>query len=156
MSAEEQTRHPKGKHRYRSVVEGMELANEFARSGQGITEFARQRGVSFNMVKYWSMRARQLASASSSDLVQVGEMSVSGILETGSPTGPASAQPVVVPVPPVVPPVAPVPRLPSPAVATSPPMIEVRLPNGLSIGISAGFSPQVLAQVIACVGGRPC
>lgn len=146
MSAEEQARHPKGKHRYRSVVEGMGLANEFARSGQSITEFARQRGVSFNMVKYWSMRARQLASASSSDLVQVGEVSVSGILEAVSPAKPVSADPVVPPMP----------RLPARVVTASPPTIEVRLPNGMSIGIGAGFSPQVLAQVIACVGGRPC
>lgn len=152
MSAEEQARHPKGKHRYRSVVEGMELANEFARSGQSITEFARQRGVSFNMVKYWSMRARQLASASSSDLVQVGEVSASGILEAVSPAAAASAEPVVAPVPPV----AAVPRLLSRVVTASPPTIEVRLPNGMSIGIGAGFSPQMLAQVIACVGGQPC
>ena len=71
---------------------------------------------------------------------------MSGMLEAVSPAEPASAEPVV----------APMPRLPARVVTASSPTIEVRLPNGMSIGIGAGFSPEVLAQVIACVGGRPC
>lgn len=150
MSSED-PRHPPGKHRYRSVVEGMALANEFARSRQSISEFARQRGVSFNMVKYWSTRARRLAAASASDLVQVAQVTPSGDVERVATSEPAVRQPEA-PVPPAPP------RLPAPVAVPPPssPTIEVRLPNGVSIGIGAGFSPQVLAQVIACVGGRPC
>jgi len=51
-------------HGYTSVVDGFALANDFVRSRQSMSEFARQRGVSFSMVRYWSIRARQLSSAS--------------------------------------------------------------------------------------------
>jgi hypothetical protein len=131
--------HPQGKHRYTSVVEGIALANDFTRSRLPMSEFARQRGVSFNMVKYWSTRARQLAAASGPALVEVATMSATGVIEPSRPALPAS---------------------PSPAPAVSPmssaTSIEVRLPNGVRIGVAAGFSAEVLSQVIACVSGRPC
>lgn len=136
--------HPQGKHRYTSVVEGVALANDFARSRQSMSNFARQRGVSFSMVKYWSARARHLAASSAPDLVQVAELTPSGAIV---PVVPRSALPA-----PVTPKDAPVP----PSLPSAPPMIEVRLPNGVRIGVGAGFSPQALAEVIACVGGRPC
>jgi hypothetical protein len=147
MNASPGPRHLAGKHRYTSVVDGIALANDFVRSRQSMSEFARQRGVSFNMVRYWSIRARQLSSASEPGLVQVAEVSSTGVIEPVSP-------PVVsTPAP------APPPSLPSMAVtkpASSSPTIEVRLPGGVSIAVGAGFSPAVLSQVIACLGGRSC
>ena len=135
-------RHPQGVHRYRSVVEGMELANAHARSQLSMAEFARQQGVSFRMVKYWTGRSRQLAVASSPDLVQVAEVSPSGRIE------PMAQRPT---------PALPAPVTAAPAVAGAPPTIEVRLPNGVRIAIGAGFSPEALTQVIACVGrGSAC
>lgn len=135
--------HPQGKHRYTSVVEGVALANDFARSRQSMSDFARQRGVSFSMVKYWSARARQLAASSAPELVQVAELTTSGAIVPVLPRAslPAPVSPMAAPAPPTL---------------ASPPMIEVRLPNGVRIGVGAGFSPQALAEVIACVGGRPC
>ena len=138
--------HAQGKHRYTSVVEGVALANDFAASRLTMSEFARQRGVSFNMVRYWSSRARQLATASAPALVQVGEISPSGAV--------ASAN--VPSAPPTVAPDAAVSRLPAVALGSAVPAIEVRLPNGVRIGIGAGFSPHVLAQVISCLGAQPC
>ena len=139
------TSHIAGKHRYTSVVDGIALANDFALSRQTMSEFARQRGVSFSMVRYWSIRARRLASASEPSLIQVAEVSSAGAIEPVSP--------------PQEPTPAPVPRPPSMAVmkpASSSPTIEVRLPSGVSIAVGAGFSPAVLSQVIACLGGRSC
>ena len=143
-------RHLAGKHRYTSVVDGIALANDFVRSRQSMSEFARSRGVSFNMVRYWSIRARQLASASEPGLVQVAEVSSTGALEPVSPP--------VVSTPAPAPPPA-LPSLPSTTVTKPAPSsltIEVRLPGGVSIAVGAGFSPTVLSQVIACLGGRSC
>jgi len=138
--------HPRGHHRYQSVVDGIALANAFARSRLTISAFAREQGVSFRMVKYWSTRARQLAAASSPDLVQVAEVSAGGVI---TPVTPAAVPALPAPT-----------RAPSPtpgASSTAPPVIEVRLPNGVRIGVGAGFSPEMLAQVIACVGsGASC
>ncbi len=144
--------HPPGKQRYTSVVEGMELANEFARSRLSVSEFARQRGVSSQMVRYWCGRARRLAAAAKPDLVQVAELSASGVIKPmpqvpalpAPMTRPATIAPLSMPQPSAMPPTA------------APPTIELRLPNGLRIGIGVGFSPEVLSQVIACVGGRSC
>jgi len=147
MSTSPSPRHVAGKHRYTSVVDGVALANDFVRSRQSMSEFARQRGVSFSMVRYWSIRARQLSSASEPGLVQVAEVSSTGAIE------PVSVQEVPGPTP------AQPPSLPSMAVtklASSSPTIEVRLPGGVSIAVGAGFSPAVLSQVIACLGGRSC
>jgi hypothetical protein len=148
MSTSPGPRHIAGKHRYTSVVDGIALANDFARSRQTMSEFARQRGVSFSMVRYWSIRARRLASASEPGLVQVAEVSLAGAIKPVAP--PQEPTPLPAPRPP---------SLPSMAVmkpAPSSPTIEVRLPGGVSIAVGAGFSPAVLSQVIACLGGRPC
>ena len=142
------TSHIAGKHRYTSVVDGIALANDFARSRQTMSEFARQRGVSFSMVRYWSIRARRLASASEPGLIQVAEVSSAGAIEPVSP--PPEPTPASSPRPPSLPPMA----VMKPASLS--PTIEVRLPSGVSIAVGAGFSPAVLSQVIACLGGRSC
>ena len=132
--------HPPGKHRYRSVIEGMELANDFASSRLTISAFARERGVSCRMVQYWTRRARRLAAESSPDAVQVATVGSDGSVVPIQPQ-PAAAvitAALTTPLPPV-----------------AAPMIEVRLPNGVRIAVAAGFSPEVLTQVIACLG-RPC
>lgn len=146
MSTSPGPRHLVGKHRYTSVVDGIALANDFVRSRQSMSEFARSRGVSFNMVRYWSIRARQLSSASEPDLVQVAEVSSTGAIEPVVPTPEPSPTP------------SPPPSLPSTVTKPIPssPTIEVRLPGGVSIAVGAGFSPAVLSQVIACLGGRSC
>jgi hypothetical protein len=147
MNASPGPRHLAGKHRYTSVVDGIALANDFVRSRQSMSDFARQRGVSFSMVRYWSIRARQLSSASEPGLVQVAEVSSTGAIEPVSPPVVASATS------------APSPSLPSTTLtkpAPASPTIEVRLPGGVSIAVGAGFSPAVLSQVIACLGGRSC
>jgi len=146
-------RHPQGKQRYRSVVEGVALANEFYSSRMSMSEFARQRGVSVRMVTYWSSRARQLAAATASDLVQIAEIDAKGGITPVSQGMPALPAPAPAPAP------APVPvpmATPAPLPVSGPTMIEVRLPNGVRLGVGAGFSPVALAQVIACLGGRSC
>ena len=128
--------------RYRSVVEGVELANEFTRSRMTAAEFARQRGVTVRMITYWTKRARLLAAATSPDLVQIAEIAAPG----GNETPPAeAASPATAMIP-----------ASSPSALAAHPTIEVRLPNGVRIGVAAGFSPAILAQVVACLGGRPC
>ncbi len=133
---------PPSTQRYRTVVEGVELANEFTRSRMTVTEFARQRGVTVRMITYWTKRARLLAAATSPDLVQVAEIGETGAI---APL-PAEAIPSAHAIIPVSTPAAPM----------AGPTIEVRLPSGVRIGVAAGFSPVVLAQVVACLGGRPC
>ena len=59
MYAEIEPRKPQGKHFYRSVVGGVAMANEFLASRLGMSEFARQKGISYAMVKYWAKRARE-------------------------------------------------------------------------------------------------
>lgn len=128
--------------RYRTVVEGVELANEFARSRLTASEFARQRGVTVRMVTYWTKRARLLAAATSPDLVQVAEIGGTGAIAP-LPAEAAPAAPALIPMSPSAAPMAPT-------------TIEVRLPSGVRIGVAAGFSPAVLAQVVACLGGGAC
>lgn len=117
----------------------MDLANEFTRSRLTISEFARQRGVSYRMVQYWTRRARRLATESSPAAVQVATVGADGsVTPIQSQSEPAVITAITKPMPPV-----------------AAPTIEVRLPNGVRIGVAAGFSPEVLTQVIACLG-RPC
>ncbi len=139
-------RHPRGKHRYHSVVDGIELANDYERSRLPISEFARQRGVSFRMVKYWSTRARRLATSSSSDFVQVGAVTAPmAVPQTAADRPALPALPAPITLSPTAEPVA------------GPPTIEVRLPNGIRVAIGPGFSSEVLTQVIACLGrGGSC
>lgn len=59
------TNHRQGVHRYRNVTDGVAMANEYLSSRLSVSEFARQKGVSFTMVKYWCACARQLAAAAS-------------------------------------------------------------------------------------------
>lgn len=132
--------HPPGKHRYRSVVEGMDLANDFASSRLTISAFARERGVSCRMVQYWTRRARRLATESSPGAVQVATVGSDGSVVPDP--SPSTAAVITATSTAHLPPVA-------------APTIEVRLPNGVRIGVAAGFSPEVLTQVIACLG-RPC
>lgn len=139
MTDEMQHRH--GVHRYRNVTEGVAMANEYLSSRLSMSEFARQKGVSFKMVKYWSTRARQLAAsaqaaapAPSGHLVPIGTMDdAHGIVIAGSSA--------TSPIPP------PVPAPPSP--------IEVHLPSGVRVSVGPGFSPELLRSVIACLG-QPC
>jgi hypothetical protein len=133
---------PPSTHRYRTVVEGVELANEFMRSRMTVTEFSRQRGVTVRMVTYWTKRARLLAAATSADLVQVAEIGEGGAIEPLAGKVAVTGTAVI--------------QASSPAVSSASPMIEVRLPSGVRIGVAAGFSPTVLAQVVACLGGPSC
>jgi hypothetical protein len=139
----EPSSYPQGKHRYRSVAEGMAMAQAYLRSGLGQAEFARQHGVSLRMVKYWSGRARQLAVASETVappsavtplLEHVGNVEPGGVVRIGAET--------------------PAPPSPPPREAGT---IEVRLSRGLTIGVTPGFSPTLLRQIVACLDGdRAC
>jgi hypothetical protein len=134
-----------GKPKYLTVVEGFALANDLVKSRQTVAEFARQRGVTTRMVQYWAGRARELAEKNTPNLVQVAEISQSGVMVPVSPPAqlPATLRPQLAAV--------------ISAQLTSPlPVIEVQLKNGIRIGIGAGFSPEVLKQVISCLGGTLC
>jgi hypothetical protein len=134
-----------GKPKYLTVVEGFVLANDLVKSRQTVREFARQRGVTTRMVQYWAGRARELAEKNTPNLVQVAEISPSGAMIQVSPPSQLPA--------------APRPQLAgviSAPLTSSPPVIEVQLKNGIRIGIGAGFSPEVLVQVISCLGGTQC
>jgi|LakMenEpi03Aug12_release.lakeMendotaPanAssembly.Ray.scaffolds.fasta_scaffold316379_2 hypothetical protein len=130
---------PHGVHRYRSVTEGVAMANEYLSSRLSISEFARQKGVSFKMVKYWTARARRLAAEAGQgspsqmeprDLVAVGSVDEHGVMEP--------AAPVPAPL-----------RVDAPA---APAAIEIHLGNGVRIAVGPGFSPEVLRSVVACLG----
>ncbi|MBV9542411.1 MAG: hypothetical protein JO167_14205 [Alphaproteobacteria bacterium] len=128
-----------GKHRYRSVAEGMAMAQAYLRSGQGMSQFARENGITQRMVMYWSTRARQLASASETATAQPVSPPllehVGSVDERGCITTPEAA----------------------PAAPKKEAAIEVRLSNGARIAVKAGFSPARLRQVIACLeGGGAC
>lgn len=157
MSAEIEPRTPQGKHFYRSVVGGVATANEFLASRLGMSEFARQKGISYAMVKYWVKRARELSQAAVASpissasavpaergLVEVASVSASGDIELSAAvlTPPAEPVSLVRTVPP----------------STVPPAIEVRLGNGVNIAVGSGFSPEVLRAVVSCLAerGRPC
>lgn len=147
MSAGTERRTFQGKHFYRSVVDGVGMANEYLASRLGMAEFARHKGLSYAMVKYWVRRARELSQAaaspvrgsgsSSSDggLIEVASVSASG--EVGPPTT-ALAKPTE--------------SVHGPS--HPPPSIEVRLGNGVRIAVGAGFSPEVLRAVVSCLVER--
>jgi hypothetical protein len=133
------TPHPCGKHRYQTVAEGMAMAQAFLRSGLNISDFARQQGVSFRMVKYWSGRARQLAtasevaSASPPLLEHVAAVDAHGGI-TITEDSPKRQRTV-------------------PDTAC----IEVHLRRGLRISVTPGFSPALLRQIVSCLeGDSPC
>jgi transposase-like protein len=121
------------------VAEGMAMAQAYLRSGLGQAEFARQHGITLRMVKYWSGRARQLAVASESAapapcatplLEHVGHVEAGGAVTIGA-DAPKTAAPVL----------------------RDPATIEVRLARGLTIAVTAGFSPVLLRQIVACLDG---
>lgn len=132
---------PQGKHRYRSVAEGMAMAQAFLRSGLCQTEFARQHGITLRMVKYWSGRARQLAMASEAAvacptpplLEHVAGVDDGGRITTNDDS--------------------PLPPVPVPIRCNGTAAIEVRLTRGLSIAVTPGFSPALLRQIVACLDG---
>ncbi len=134
--------HPHGVHRYRSVTEGVAMANEYLSSRLSISEFARQKGISYKMVKYWAARARQLASESDQrvpqplghrDLVAIGSVDERGTIEAVVPS-PAAPPPLRV------------------DVSAAPAAIEIHLGNGVRVAVGPGFSPEVLRSVVACLG----
>jgi hypothetical protein len=120
----------------------MAMAQACLRSGLGQAEFARQHGITLRMVKYWSGRARQLAVASETVaapvppllLEHVGHVEAEGVVTVGAEA----------------------PKCPAP-VLRDPATIEVRLARGLTIAVTAGFSPALLRQLVACLDGdRSC
>lgn len=113
-------RHPQGRRRYQNVVEGCAMAAEFRRSGLTVAEFSRQKGVSRKMIMYWAGRERELAASRPQELVQV----------------PAVAAP------------SPAPALPADAASFARAAIEVRLPNGVTIGVCVGFDASLLRDVV--------
>lgn len=144
----DEVKHRHGVHRYRNVTDGVAMANEYLSSRLSVSEFARQKGVSFKMVKYWCARARQLAAAASAStpppmrpchLVPIGTIDENHAIIV-------SEQPTEEPARPAAPPPAPPPP-PSP--------IEVHLPSGVRVSVGPGFSPETLRSVIACLG-QPC
>jgi len=144
MSQSESTppKHPAGKHRYKSVIDGCAMVAQFRRSGLTIGEFTRQTGISRRMVDYWTRRERELARTVSSGFVEV------------TPAIPAAA-PLALP--------APAPSQAEPAVVAAPSRpatgsasIEIRLPGGPVIAVGADFDPGLLRAVIACLGSTSC
>lgn len=123
------------------------MANEYLSSRLSVSEFARQKGVSFKMVKYWCARARQLAAAASASTLppmRPGHLVPIGTIDENHAIM-VSEQPAEEQALPAAPPPAPPP--PSP--------IEIHLPNGVRVSVGPGFSPELLRSVIACLG-QPC
>ncbi len=143
MAATNDTDHPPGKHRYRSVTDGVAMAQAFIDSGLGISAFARQYGVSARMVKYWSSRAQMLATASEATAASSPPLlehvaSVDG--ETMLPLPcPATSQPE-----------------PQPSVVPEPGRIEITMPGGTRLVVTGSVSPVLLRQAVLCLSGGPC
>ena len=118
-----------GRHRYRSVIEGCEMAAEFRRSGMTMAEFARQKGLSRRTVMYWHVRERELAQTTQAGFVEL----------SGTPASPKA--------------------LPAPPQSTIPSeswsAIEIRMPNGAMLSVRSGFDAKLLRDVLAIIGG-PC
>ena len=122
------------------------MANEYLSSRLSMSEFARQKGVSFKMVTYWSARARQLAAESSAP---ASPSARSGHL---IPIGTIDEHNAIIPHPPVP---AATTSAPTRSPAAPPSPIEVHLPGGVRVAVGPGFSPEILRSVIACLG-RSC
>lgn len=143
MAGTNDTEHPQGKHRYRSVADGMAMAQAYLRSGLGISAFARQYGASARMVKYWSTRAQMLAAASEATapprpplLEHVASVEGESILPVSSPSA--------------------VPPEPPPSSAPDPGRIEITLPGGARLVVSGTVSPELLRHAVLCLTGRAC
>lgn len=142
------TNHRQGVHRYRNVTDGVAMANEYLSSRLSVSEFARQKGVSFKMVKYWCARARQLAAAASASTlppIRPGHLVPIGTIDENHS--------IIVAQPPVENHVRSAP--PPPTQPPPPSPIEVHLPGGVRVSVGPGFSPETLRSVIACLG-QPC
>ena len=153
MSSGTEHRTSHGKHFYRSVVDGVGMANEYLASRLGMAEYARHKGISYAMVKYWVKRARELshaaavspasrASSGSSDGGLIEVASVSAFGEVGPPTT-AVAKPV-----------EPIRGTRAVSALVPPPLIEERLESGVRIAVGADFSPEVLRAVVSCLTER--
>lgn len=143
MAVTNDTEHLPGKHRYRSVADGMAMAQAFLRSGLGISAFARQYGASARMVKYWSTRAQMLAAASEAAAPQsppllehVASVDGASILPVSSSTTAA--------------PESPQPSVPDPG------RIEITLPSGTRLVVSGSVPPELLRQAVQSLMGRAC
>lgn len=139
------TKHRHGVHRYRNVTDGVAMANEYLSSRLSVSEFARQKGVSFKMVKYWCARARQLAAAASASAppsMRPGHLVPIGTIDENHAiiVSPSSAEDPARP------------AAPAPAPPPPPSAIEVHLPSGVRVSVGPGFSPELLRSVIACLG----
>lgn len=147
------TKHPWGKHRYKSVVEGCAMAAQYRRSGLTLGEFARQTGVTRRMVEYWLRRERELAASNQSDFVEVTPAQVKPDASSVTVTTMALlAPPVVVPAEPEQAPQATEVPPAKPAVKLS---LEIRLPGGATIAVGASFDPVLLRAVVGCLAA-PC
>jgi hypothetical protein len=139
MAETNDTEHPAGKHRYRSVADGMAMAQAFLRSGLGVSAFARQYGASARMVKYWSTSAQMLAATSEA----VAPPSPSLLEHVASVDG-ASILPVPDPT------AAPTPSAPDPG------RMEIILPGGTRLVVSGSVPPELLRQAVQSLMGRAC
>ena len=147
-------KHPWGKHRYKSVVEGCAMAAQYRRSGLTLGEFVRQTGVTRRMVEYWSRRERELAANNHADFVEVTPTLVvpDCPAETVTATALLSSS-IVVPVEPEQVPPASVGSPPPPP--STQPTLEIRLPSGATIAVGASFDPVLLRAVVGCLAA-PC
>ena len=147
------TKHPWGKHRYKSVVDGCAMAAQYRRSGLTLGEFVRQTGVTRRMVEYWSRRERELAVSNQSDFVEVTPVAVVPDRAEKPVTATVLlAAPSVAPVEQewAQPPAADQPPQPAPQ-----PSLEIRLPSGATIAVGARFDPALLRAVVGCLAA-PC
>ena len=146
-------KHPWGKHRYKSVVEGCAMAAQYRRSGLTLGEFVRQTGVTRRMVEYWLRRERELAASNQTDFVEVTPTLVVPV----SPAETVSATTLLAPpsVAAVVPKQAPQASAESPPSPPTQPSLEIRLPSGATIAVGASFDPVLLRAVVGCLAA-PC
>ncbi len=105
---------------YRSVVQGFELVAEFRRSGLSAGDYSRQCGVSRKSLNYWIGRSTALAHAAVT--------SPQGFVEV---TPPANTQALI-----------PAPTQPGSG------SLEIRLPGGATIVVSASFDGALLRSVV--------
>lgn len=133
------SKHPHGVHRYRSVAEGMAMAQAYLRSGLTMSEFARQHDVTLRMVKYWSTRARHLVAASDAALAQP---SAPPLLEHVAEVDGGGAITITK-----------TSASPRASADESVGRIEIRLARGVRIVVTPGFSAGLLRQVVVALEG---
>ena len=150
---EKPTKHPWGKHRYKSVIEGCAMAAQFRQSGLTLGQFVQQTGVTRRMVEYWLRRERELATTATSGFAEV-----TAVTTAESPAEEQIPSAMVTPASP--PPPEPV-EAQLPATASTLPLVEqvsvpkpleIRLPGGVIIPVGPGFDADLLRDVVACLG----